>query len=63
MASSPYDELGHSRKPREVSYSKISFENLKKMISLRKEIPAFADNNDLEFIDSGNSHLLVFKNR
>ena len=40
---------------------KSVFENLKKMISLRKEIPAFADNNDLEFIDSGNSHLLVFK--
>lgn len=40
---------------------KSVFENLQKMIALRKEIPAFADSNDLEFIDSGNSHLLVFK--
>ena len=31
------------------------------MIAWRKEIPAFADSNDLEFIDSGNSHLFVFK--
>lgn len=40
---------------------KSVFENLQKMIALRKEIPAFTDSNDLEFIDSGNSHLLVFK--
>lgn len=37
------------------------FENLQKMIALRKETPAFADENDLEFIDSGNSHLLVYQ--
>lgn len=37
------------------------FDGLKNMIALRKEIPAFADHNDLEFIDSGNSHLLVYK--
>lgn len=37
------------------------FEHLQKMISLRKETPAFEDRNDLEFIDSGNSHLLVYK--
>jgi amylosucrase len=40
---------------------KSVFESLKNMIALRKEIPAFADHNDLEFIDSGNAHLLVYK--
>ena len=40
---------------------KSVFENLQKMIALRKETPAFADENDLEFIDSGNSHLLVYQ--
>jgi amylosucrase len=40
---------------------KSVFESLKKMIALRKDILAFTDRNDLEFIDSGNSHLLVFK--
>ena len=40
---------------------KSVFESLKNMIALRKEIPAFADHNDLEFIESGNAHLLVYK--
>lgn len=40
---------------------KSVFTDLQKMIAVRKETPAFADENDLEFIDSGNSHLLVYK--
>ncbi len=37
------------------------FSSLQKMITIRKEIPAFADRNDLQFLDSGNSHLLAFE--
>lgn len=37
------------------------YESLQEMISIRKETSAFADENDLEFIDSGNAHLLVYK--
>jgi len=36
------------------------FSALKKMIAVRKEIPAFADFNNRELIDVGNSHLFVF---
>jgi amylosucrase len=36
------------------------FSALKKMIAVRKEIPAFADFNNRELIDAGNSHLFVF---
>lgn len=42
-------------------HKKLVFNTLQKMITLRKETPAFADSNDLEYIDSGNSHLLVYK--
>jgi amylosucrase len=37
------------------------YKQLKKLIAIRKQIPAFADNNDLEYIDYENTHLLVFK--
>jgi amylosucrase len=37
------------------------YNQLKKLITIRKETPAFADNNDLEFLDCANSHLLVYK--
>ncbi|TRX42260.1 alpha-amylase family protein [Flavobacterium restrictum] len=37
------------------------FAQLKKMIAIRKQTPAFADNNDIQFIDYENTHLLVFK--
>ncbi|MBT8133352.1 MAG: alpha-amylase family protein, partial [Gammaproteobacteria bacterium] len=36
------------------------FNALKKMISVRKEIPAFADFNNRELRDSGNPHLFAF---
>jgi amylosucrase len=36
------------------------FEGLKRMIAVRKSIPAFADFNNRELIDSGNPHLFVF---
>jgi amylosucrase len=36
------------------------FESLKRMIAVRKSIPAFADFNNRELIDSGNPHLFVF---
>jgi amylosucrase len=36
------------------------FNQLKKMIAVRKEIPAFADFNNRELVDSGNEHLFVF---
>ena len=36
------------------------FEGLKKMIAVRKSIPAFADFNNRELIDVGNQHLFVF---
>lgn len=37
------------------------YSQLKKMIAIRKQTPAFADNNDLEFLDCANSHLLAYK--
>jgi amylosucrase len=37
------------------------YRQLKILIKIRKQTPAFADNNDLEFIDYENSHLLVYK--
>jgi amylosucrase len=36
------------------------FDGLKRMIGVRKSIPAFADFNNRELIDSGNPHLFVF---
>ena len=36
------------------------FSALKKMIAIRKEIPAFADFNNRELLDVGNPHLFVF---
>jgi amylosucrase len=36
------------------------FDGLKKMIDVRKGIPAFADFNNRELIDVGNPHLFVF---
>jgi amylosucrase len=36
------------------------FSNLKKMVALRKEIPAFADYNNRELLDVNNPHLFVF---
>ena len=36
------------------------FEGLKRMIGVRKTIPAFSDFNNRELIDSGNPHLFVF---
>ena len=36
------------------------FDGLKKMIAARKNIPAFADFNNRELIDTGNPHLFVF---
>jgi amylosucrase len=36
------------------------FTALKKMISVRKEVPAFADFNNRELLDSGNPHLFAF---
>lgn len=38
----------------------LIFSGLKKMIAVRKEIPAFADFNNRELIDVGNPHLFVF---
>jgi len=37
------------------------YNQLKQLIEIRKQTPAFADNNDLEFIDYENTHLLVYK--
>jgi amylosucrase len=37
------------------------YKQLKQLIEIRKQTPAFADNNDLEFIDYENTHLLVYK--
>jgi amylosucrase len=37
------------------------YQNLKKLISIRKQTPAFADNNDLHYIDYVNTHLLIYK--
>ncbi len=37
------------------------YQKLKKLIAVRKQTPAFADNNDLEYIDYVNTHLLVYK--
>ena len=37
------------------------YQKLKKLISIRKQTPAFADNNDLQYIDYVNTHLLVYK--
>jgi amylosucrase len=37
------------------------YQQLKQMIAIRKQTPAFADHNDLEFIDAANTHLLVYK--
>ncbi len=37
------------------------YQNLKKLIAVRKQTPAFADNNDLQYIDYINTHLLVYK--
>lgn len=42
-------------------FQKTVFDSLKKMIEVRKNTLAFEDRNDLEWIDSGNSHLLVYK--
>ncbi len=36
------------------------FSNLKKLVALRKEIPAFADYNNRELLDVENPHLFVF---
>lgn len=36
------------------------FNNLKKLVALRKEIPAFADYNNRELLDVENPHLFVF---
>ncbi len=36
------------------------FEGLQRMIAVRKSIPAFADFNNRELIDTGNPHLFVF---
>lgn len=36
------------------------YQQLKKLIVVRKQTPAFADNNDLEYVDYVNTHLLVF---
>jgi amylosucrase len=37
------------------------YQHLKRLIEIRKQTPAFADTNDLEFIDYENTHLLVYK--
>tara|TARA_R110000868_G_scaffold67582_9_gene200441 strand:+ start:1344 stop:3263 length:1920 start_codon:yes stop_codon:yes gene_type:complete len=37
------------------------YEQLKKAIQIRKQTPAFADSNDLQYIDCENSHLLIYK--
>jgi amylosucrase len=36
------------------------FDGLKKMVAVRKSVPAFADYNNRELIDTGNPHLFVF---
>ena len=36
------------------------FENLKRMIAVRKETDAFADFNNRELLDTGNAHLFAF---
>ncbi|MNF28617.1 Amylosucrase [compost metagenome] len=36
------------------------YRQLKALIKIRKHTPAFADNNDLQFIDCENTHLLVY---
>jgi amylosucrase len=37
------------------------YRKLKKMIAIRKQTNAFADSNDLRYVDYENSHLLIFK--
>lgn len=44
-----------------VSVQSQVYKQLKKIIEIRKQTPAFADNNDLQYIDYVNTHLLVYK--
>lgn len=37
------------------------YNQLKKLIAIRKQTPAFSDDNDLQFLDCANSHLLVYQ--
>lgn len=37
------------------------YNQLKKLIAIRKQTSAFSDENDLQFLDCANSHLLVYK--
>ena len=37
------------------------YNQLKKLITIRKQTPAFSDDNDLQFLDCANSHLLVYQ--
>ena len=52
-------QLADLRTQRSSAQGRI-FEGLKRMIGVRKSIPAFADFNNRELIDSGNPHLFVF---
>ena len=53
-----WDKAERRNTPGTVEYQ--IFSALKKMIAVRKEIPAFADFNDREIIDVDNPHLFVF---
>jgi len=53
-----WDKAEQRNSPGSVEYR--IFGALKKMISVRKEIPAFADFNSRELLDVGNPHLLAY---
>lgn len=49
-----------NKKKQKGSIENRIFTSLKKLIGIRKEIPAFADMNNRNLIDSENPHLLIF---
>ena len=53
-------EVVASLKTKDTPQAKI-FHTLKHLISLRKQLPVFADSNNFELHYSGNEHLLVFE--
>ncbi|MCF7821123.1 MAG: alpha-amylase [Mariprofundaceae bacterium] len=53
-----WDKAELRNQPGSVEYR--IFSALKKMIAVRKEVPAFADFNSRELLDVGNPHLLVY---
>lgn len=53
-----WEQAGKRHHPGTVEYT--VFENIKNLIAVRKEIPAFADFNNRVLLDTGNEHLFAF---